>query len=221
MKNYYSENLNANKLFAVYQTKIDRVKQYLNAEIEFVRKDLRGEEVLELGAGYGRIVRELASSAKFVTGIDISEDSVRLGQHYLQECRNCKLTMMDANNFTFNFPFGIVLCLQNGLSAFKSNDTKLVKRVISSLKENGRAYFSSYSPKFWQYRLAWFQEQAERGLLGEIDMQQTKDGKIVCKDGFTAITYSTDDLEKLGKASGCKYSIHEVDESSIFLVITK
>jgi len=85
----------------------------------------------------------------------------------------------------------------------------------------GKVFISSYSIKFWEHRLAWFQEQAEKGLLGEIDMEQTKDGIIVGKDGFRATTHSLDDLKAAGKASGCAYEVTEVDESSVFLVVTK
>ncbi len=63
--NYYKELLNSQGLYKVYDTKIDRVRQYLNAEIAFVRERLTGDEsILELGAGYGRILKALAGSAK-------------------------------------------------------------------------------------------------------------------------------------------------------------
>ena len=49
-ENYYAEKLNAGKLYKVYQTAIPRVRQYLDAEIDFVRKGLKGDErILELG----------------------------------------------------------------------------------------------------------------------------------------------------------------------------
>ena len=222
MNNYYAHNLNATKLFDVYETKIQRVKQYLDAEINFIRVNLKGNEsVLELGAGYGRIMKELAPFAKVITGIDIAENSVNFGREYLKEFPNCALKVMDVNNLEFDAKFDVVLCLQNGISAFKANDSKLIEMAVKILNKNGKAYFSSYSAKFWHFRLAWFQEQAEKGLLGAIDVHQSKEGKIVCKDGFTATTYSENDLERLGKASGCEYDIHEVDKSSLFLVITK
>ena len=63
--------------------------------------------------------------------------------------------------------------------------------------------------------------EAEKGLLGEIDMEQTKGGVIICKDGFRATTHSPEDMDSIGKASGVKYEITEVDESSIFLIVTK
>ena len=52
-------------------------------------------------------------------------------------------------------------------------------------------------------------------------MSKTKDGVIICKDGFKAITHTPEDLKKIGELSGYEYQIQEVDESSIFLIIHK
>ena len=222
MQNYYADKLNASKLFQVYETRIERVRQYLEAEIEFVRKSLRGtERILELGAGYGRIMKELAPYAGSIVGVDISEDTVAFGREYLREFPNCSLLVMDAHGIDFRNEFDIVLCLQNGLSAIKGDPLDLVHRAMDALKPGGRAFFSSYSPRFWETRLAWFQEQASRGLLGEIDMEKTRDGVIVCKDGFTATTFSAADLAELGNRVGCACRIEEVDESSIFAIFEK
>ena len=39
MNNYYADKLNAQSLFQVYDTAIPRIKQYLDAEIDFVRQN--------------------------------------------------------------------------------------------------------------------------------------------------------------------------------------
>ena len=222
MGNYYSQSMNATKLYSVYQTDIERVRQYLDREIEFVQGQLSPDNiVLEMGAGYGRIMKRLSPGVKFIYGLDISESPAAFGQKYLQQCPNCKLSVSDVYQFDSKVKFDAVLCLQNGLSAIKGNADRLVETAVRLLKEDGKAIFSSYSDKFWEVRLAWFQEQADKGLIGEIDYKSTGDGKIVCRDGFTATTFSFDDMERLGKASGFSYTVQEVDESSIFLIIKK
>lgn len=219
MSNYYASKLNAQSLYQVYDTRFPRIKQYFAEEINFVRKDLTGtEHVLEMAAGYGRIVKELAPCCKHITGMDISEESVALGREYLRDCPNASMVVMDAHEMRFEEKFDVVLCLQNALSAMRA-DSKVISNIIQLLAPGGRAYFSSYSGKFWDWRLKWFEEQAEKGLLGEIDYQQTKDGVIVCKDGFRAITHSPEDLKKIGESTGLPYQVTEVDESSIFLVV--
>ncbi len=220
--NYYAQKLNASNLYRVYETRIERVKRYLDAEIDLVRRSLRGDErVLELGAGYGRIMKKLAPFAASITGIDISEDSVAFGREYLADATNCRIETMDAHAIAFDAEFDVVLCLQNALSAMKGDAADTVARCVKSLVPGGTLYCSSYSPKFWEHRLAWFREQADKGLLGAIDDEKTRDGLIVCRDGFVARTFSPGDLESLGRASGYPYRIEEVDDSSVFLVIRK
>ena len=224
-KNYYTHHLNAKKLYQVYQTRYPEVEAYFNAEISFVKQYLTStDHVLELGAGYGRIMKELAASCKSIVGIDISEGNVAFGHDYLHDTPNANLTVMDAHNIEpeiLGAPFDTVLCLQNGLSAMKVEPFSFVKRVMDLVSPGGRAFISSYSANFWEHRLAWFLEQAEKGLLGEIDLEQTKDGVIVCKDGFRAVTHSVEDLEEIGKVSGYPYEVQEVGESSVFLVVRK
>lgn len=220
--NYYDENLNSTKLYQIYQTKYPRIEKYLDEEINFVKKDLHGNEViLEIGAGYGRIIKALAPFAVKIDGIDISLQTVELGREYLKECPNCSMQVMDAYNLKFAEKFDVVLCMQNGLSAIKGQPSQLIDQCMRVLKPGGIVYFSTYSNKFWNYRLDWFREQAEKGLIGEIDMEKTKNGIIQCKDGFTAITFSEDELRNLGEESGFKYQIYEVDESSLFLILKK
>lgn len=126
MKNYYAENLNATKLYDVYQTDIPRVKQYLDKEIAFVQNRLSPDSVVfEMGAGYGRIMKRLAPYASSVYGIDISQSSVSFGQQYLKACPNCTLSVADVYTYDDNTAYNAVLCLQNGLSAFKGNTEEL------------------------------------------------------------------------------------------------
>ena len=219
MSNYYSDKLNSQSLFRVYDTAIPRIQQYLAAEIEFVKQHLaHTDHVLEMAAGYGRIVKELAPSCASIVGMDISEGNVMLGEEYLKDCDNASMVTMDAHDMKFGRTFDAVLCLQNALSAMRANDT-VIDNVISLLSPGGTAYFSSYSAKFWDWRLKWFEEQSAKALLGEIDYEQTKNGVIICKDGFKAMTHSPEDLQKIAQRIGLPYRIEEVDESSVFLIV--
>lgn len=221
MDNYYAEKLNSQKLFQVYETQIPRVKQYLQAEIDFVKDNLSAtQDVLELGAGYGRIVRELAPYCGSIVGMDISMESVELGKEYLKDYPNATMVAMDVHKMEFPKPFDVVLCLQNGLSAMRADST-VINKILEVLAPGGTAYFSSYSSNFWDFRVKWFEEQASKGLLGELDYAKTQNGVIICKDGFKAMTHSPEDFQKIGEDSGYPYKVQEVDESSLFLIIQK
>ena len=221
MGNYYAESLNSQKLFQVYNTAIPRIRQYFEAEIDFVRRQLTGRErVLEVGAGYGRIVRALAPSCASILGMDISPDSVILGKEYLKDFPNADMVEMDVHHMHFDQSFDVTLCLQNALSAMRADD-QVIQNILGLLSPGGTAFFSTYSANFWAWRIAWFQEQADKGLLGELDLEKTKDGVIVCKDGFRATTQTPEEYEAIGRASGLPYEVTEVDGSSLFLVIRK
>ena len=88
--NYYDQNLNAQKLYQVYHSKYCGVSQYLEAEISFVKNHLQGtEQILELGAGYGRIMKELAPLCRSIVGIDISRENVEFGRGVSERDGEC------------------------------------------------------------------------------------------------------------------------------------
>ncbi len=223
MSEYYSKKLSANKLKRCYDIASPRIKQYLKAEINFVVEQIRSsDKVLELGCGYGRVLRELAKQASKVVGIDTSFESLELAKEFLLDYRNIELHQMNANSLSFKEEtFDVVIAIQNGISAFKVEPEVLLREGLRITKRNGKLILSSYSENFWEERLKWFIQQSEEELLGEIDFEKTGNGSIVCKDGFIATTFSKKDFQNLLQRMNLKGSIQEIDMSSIFCVITK
>jgi 2-polyprenyl-6-hydroxyphenyl methylase/3-demethylubiquinone-9 3-methyltransferase len=218
---YYTSKLASNKLKKCYAIASPRVVQYLEAEIEHVLKHVKQSDiVLELGCGYGRFLERLHKSASKVVGIDTSRDSLELAMNSFQARYASQLSQMDAKTLGFHDSiFDKTICIQNGISAFKIDPKELFMESIRVTKDGGLCLFSSYSDRFWQHRLEWFERQSEEKLLGEIDWEKTKDGIIVCKDGFRATTFREGDFKKLSKSLGLEAEIIEVDESSIFCEI--
>ena len=220
-KDYYALKLSADRLRKCYEISPPRVKQYLEAEIEFVLAKISPtDSVLELGCGYGRVLQKLIKNAKTVVGIDTSLESLHFAQKYLKYHNSCHLFAMNAINLGFrNRIFDIVICIQNGISAFKIDQKELIKEAIRVTRSGGTVLFSSYSDSFWNDRLEWFRIQAEHGLIGEIDEQATKNGIIGCKDGFRATTIGSEDFLSLTTGLRITPIITEVDCSSIFCEI--
>jgi 2-polyprenyl-6-hydroxyphenyl methylase/3-demethylubiquinone-9 3-methyltransferase len=221
-KNYYQEKLAAQQLVKCYQIAPPRVRQYLAAEIAYVIEKIETEDkVLDLGCGFGRVTPELAQKAAKVVGIDNSSASLMLAREKIRCIPNCSLVQTNALQLGFkNNSFDVVICIQNGVSAFHVNQKELIKESLRVTKHEGIVLFSSYSNKFWQHRLEWFQMQADAGLLGEIDYERTRDGVIICKDGFTATTVGPGQFLSITSGLGVEASVVEVDESSIFCKIT-
>jgi 2-polyprenyl-6-hydroxyphenyl methylase/3-demethylubiquinone-9 3-methyltransferase len=225
MGGYYAENLAGERLRRCYELAPPRVRQYLAAELDHVLARLTpGDRVLELGCGCGRVLPQLAERAGIVVGIDTSRASLALarsGADVTSPARpaptNLALAEMNAAMLGFGTgSFDVVVCIQNGVSAFHVDRRRLVEEATRVTRAGGRTLFSSYAAAFWDDRLEWFRHQAAAGLLGEIDEVATGNGVIVCRDGFRATTVSPDEFAALAAAVGVPATVTEVDGSSVF-----
>jgi len=223
MGDYYRENLAAEQLKRCYDIAPLRVQRYLDEEVRFVCSRLNPDDwVLELGCGYGRVLPALARCAGRVIGIDNSPGSLRFGMKQLSASPDVYLACMDATRLAFrDDSFDVVVCIQNGVSAFHVDPRRLFREAVRVAVPGGLVLFSTYSSTFWPDRLEWFELQAAEGLLGEIDHERTGDGVIVCKDGFTATTPTVRDFEANIKGLDVTCRFEEVDHSSLFCILKK
>lgn len=222
MQGYYEKKLSAERLKKCYEIAPPRVRQYFSSELSHVLgKIYPGEKVLDLGCGFGRILPDLAKKAGMVVGIDNSNASLILAKETINDISNCVLVQTNAVQLSvIKNTFDVVICIQNGISAFHVDQKELIKESIRVTKPGGTVLFSSYSGKFWDHRLEWFQKQADAGLLGEIDYEKTGDDLIVCKDGFKATTVGPSQFLALTFDLDVEVKIVEVDDSSLFCEIT-
>ena len=216
--NYYVKSLSSSRLQAVYETAPARIRQYLDAELEFVLSKITpADRILELGCGYGRVLKALADKADLAAGIDISLDTLLFAVRKTGISKLVCFSAMDAALLGIKSnSFDVVICIQNGISAFHIDPKILVAESFRVLAPGGRLLFSSYSENFWEERLNWFRFQAEMGLVGKIDEKCSRDGKIVCEDGFTASTFSSEDFFRLFSEFNKIPKLTEVDRSSLF-----
>jgi 2-polyprenyl-6-hydroxyphenyl methylase/3-demethylubiquinone-9 3-methyltransferase len=218
-KDYYAHHLHGRALQKCYAIAPPRVQQYLTAEIDFVKEEVNGMNlVLELGCGYGRVLSQLSPHVITLVGIDTAFPTLFYGKKFLSPHENVHLLTMNAGRLGFQSDtFDAVICIQNGISVFRVDSHALVKEVIRVTRPGGKLLFSTYAPRFWYHRLQWFRLQAAEGLVGDIDEEKTGDGKIVCKDGFKATTFSQKSLLKLFSSEVTTANIIVIDQSSIFL----
>ncbi len=223
MTEYYSAHLSAERLKRCYQIAPPRIMRYLKSELEFVVDQIGPFDlVLELGCGYGRALNEICGQSGDIVGIDISGESLNYALDYVGCANLVQLSQMNATSLAFdNDVFDVVVCIQNGISAFGTNPIELVRESLRVTRPNGFCYFSSYSDKIWEERLEWFSIQSEEGLVGEIDWAKTAKGHIVCKDGFEATTFRPHDFRRIAEEVGFTPHIIEIDESSLFCCIEK
>lgn len=150
MNDYYAEKLSADRLKRVYEMATPRVQQYFEAEVNYVMEKIHNNDsVLDLGCGYGRIIPFLSRRARSVVGIDTSLSSLLMGKEMLSDISNYNLLQMDALHLGFHDnSFDVVVCIQNGISAFHVDQKELMKETIRVTKPGGKILFSSYAEKF-------------------------------------------------------------------------
>lgn len=222
MQNYYAEKLAAERLRTCYDLAPPRVKAYLEAEIDFVlQKTSSSMIVLELGCGYGRVLRCLLPQVRVAVGVDTSFPSLRMARDFLGRTESLHLAQMDAAHLAFrDRAFDVTICIQNGISAFGVDQQRLFAEAVRVTRLGGTALFSSYSDGFWTDRLRWFEIQSAHGLIGTIDYQATGNGVIACKDGFRATTVNAAGFRSLAGVLGLAPNILEVDCASLFCEVT-
>lgn len=176
MSDYYSDKLSAERLKQCYELAPPRVRQYLQAELDYSVNQVKpGYGILELGCGYGRVLKRLAEVASTVIGIDTSISSLEMARSFLANRPNCSLARMNAVQMGFrdNF-FDTVVCIQNGLSAFHVDQRRLIEECLRVTRAGGRVLFSTYSERFWDERLNWFEMQARGRSPGKDRLRQDR-----------------------------------------------
>jgi SAM-dependent methyltransferase len=218
MSGYYARGLGGERLRRCYELAPDRVRRYLEAEIQFVLSRLRPTDVvLELGCGYGRVALRLAERAARVVGIDTSRESLDLALTLAGPGSACEFLEMDAAALTFaDGVFDAVVCVQNGVCAFAVDPERLFAEALRVTRPSGRVLVSTYAPAFWPQRLAWFEAQAAAGLVGAIDYDRTVPGAVVCRDGFRSGTFAAEDFREVCRRLGVVPALTTVDQSSVF-----
>jgi SAM-dependent methyltransferase len=218
---YYSEKLAGERLQCCYAVAPPRVQRYLECEILHLLGRLRGaERVLELGCGYGRVALRIAEVARKVVGIDVAEDSVAMARSLSDG--KCDFLLMDARSLEFEDGyFDAVACVQNGICAFGVDQAQVLRAAWRVLRPGGLLLLSTYCDGFWPERFAWFERQAAEGLLGAIDRDNSRDGTIVCVDGFKAGRATAAQFEALAKTLSAVAAVFEVDGSSLWCEIRK
>ncbi len=223
MNEYYERHLSGERLLRCYDLAPPRIRRYLEAEIQFVAEHIRGaRRVLELGCGYGRVMKRLSLVVPQVVGCDTSQESLAFAPSYLAPRENYALVRANAACTGFRAAaFDATVCVQNGISAFEVDPRTLVAEATRITRSGGQILASTYSPRIWEERLAWFREQARAGLVGPIDEARTGNGTIICTDGFRATTIEPRAFLRLFDGLGVRAEIREVDGSSCFCVATK
>lgn len=223
MTGYYTDHLSGERLRRCYEIATPPVREYLEGEIQHLLARLPATgPVLELGCGYGRVALRLAGPDRPVTGIDNATGSLALARRLAGAGSRCEFLEMDACRLQFPADhFAAVVCIQNGICAFRADPEILLREALRVARPGGRLFFSTYLDRFWPHRLAWFEDQAAAGLLGPVDLAASGNGVIVCTDGFCSGRFTPEQFRELCTRLAVDFTLAEAANSSLFCEIVK
>lgn len=122
------------------------LRDYYSKEEEFFLKvDLAGKTVLDVGCGEGRFTKLLAKNAKEVIGIDINESELEAARKSNADLKNIRffhencLKMQFADSF-FDYVFAPDL-----IANLADKKVAAIKEMVRVAKQNGKVFITAYS----------------------------------------------------------------------------
>lgn len=133
---------------------IQDVQRYYRAVAPFIDREIgnhgqrfwariaaehRGAQVLELGAGTGRVTEALAIQAAEVVAVDLSLDMLRHARQRLARYDNVRLVAADMRRLVFRRRFGLVVCADADCHLLGDADRAAMLRLVAEhLAPEGR-----------------------------------------------------------------------------------
>lgn len=111
--------------------------------VEFLKKNLKGTKILELGCGTGSIT-EILSAYYDITAVDISEDMLDVArQKLIKKGRSARLCHGDMSEFSLNKPLDSAICVCDGINYLTSPQKvrNTFKKVYDNIQTGGRFIF--------------------------------------------------------------------------------
>lgn len=127
-----------------------------------------GASILDMGCGAGRHSKYLASLGFYVTGIDISDESIILAKHF--ESEHLKFEKHDIRDPYTQTKFDLIINLFTSFGYFDSvsEDKYVVNNVKASLKEEGNFVIDYLNAEYILSRLVDYEEFENEGVLFKI-----------------------------------------------------
>lgn len=109
-------------------------QKFLDGEINFLKKHiLPRKTILEVGCGYGRLIKLLSERSKQIVGIDFSKFELKKGNKKLNLRNNTKLVFMNAKKMSFKDNlFDYVICFENTFGNMPGIESQSSCRVQDS-----------------------------------------------------------------------------------------
>ncbi|MBS3094434.1 class I SAM-dependent methyltransferase [Candidatus Pacearchaeota archaeon] len=151
-------------------------KKWFQEEKEFLFKNIkRDSKILEVGCGDGRSINDLLKISENIIGLDIDENSVKIGKERFAKYNKVKIVLGDANSLLFeNKIFDCIICIGT-FANFGEDKFRILEEMRRVLKDEGKIIISVYSNEALKERLALYKK-----LNFKIKRIETNKGIVTC-----------------------------------------
>ena len=184
----------------------DILQSHMKAEIDVISKvkDSKNKTFIDLGAGYGRILPDLAKISRNVISIDINPEMLRELKKRTEFYGNASVIEGDIQELSkllekADVQNPVLLLIQNTLGTIEGNYKKVLSEMrIVAKKYKGEVIISLFrqeSLKDWGIRM--YSKIQE--MVGEPDLLKTdfKKGIFISKTGYEAKWWNLTEIEEL------------------------
>ncbi|MEK6833128.1 MAG: class I SAM-dependent methyltransferase, partial [Nanoarchaeota archaeon] len=181
------------------------IQEFLDGEIEFISEHIKpNSSILEIGCGYGRLLKIMAKKSKQLVGIDFSNRMVELSKKNLEGKENVDIQLMEADKLTFNDNFfDYVVCLDNSFGNMPKIELDVLKEMKRVCKNGGEIIISVFSENA---------KDVQRENYERIGLTNIKDdGKAIhTAEGFYSRRFAKEELKSLFNNAGLEPEIVKI-----------
>lgn len=189
----------------------DILQSHMKAEIKFISqiKGSKSKTFIDLGAGHGRILPDLAKIARNVISIEINPNMLEELRKRTKEHENATIIMGDIQELQkllekADVKNPILLLIQNTLGTIEGD----YKKVLSEMKAVANKYKGEIILSFFRqealesWGIKMYSKIAE--MTGEPDLEKTdfEKGLFVSKTGYTSKWWNSAEIEEIKKYFG-------------------
>lgn len=181
------------------------IREFLNGEIEFISKHIKpNSSILEIGCGYGRLLKIMAKKSKRLVGIDFSNRMIELSKKNLEGEENVDIQLMEADELAFNDgSFDYVVCLDNSFGNMPKIELDVLKEMKRVCKNGGEIIISVFSENAKDIQ----KENYERIRLTNIQDDGTA---FHTAEGFYSRRFTKEELKSLFDDIGLEAEIIKI-----------
>lgn len=209
----------------VEATEFPMLKEYEDAEIEFIKQIENSKEktFIDVGAGYGRVLPSLSELSRNTIAVEIDEEMFKDLKQNAGKIPNLEIILGDANKLSDlllnqKIVKPVVLCLQNTIGPW-IGDWKVAlteMRKVAEISE-GEIILSSFKQEaFSEFAIDMYTSAAK--LVGDPDIERCdyEKGIYVSKTGYKSHWWTTDEREEMKKLLGGNL-VRELSDKPYFI----